>query len=287
MDGPAPRRIAGRRGGGYTPCFEDPYSPGATRVHGMTTALAGLLASLALMLIAWAVSLVRRDAGLADVFWGPAIAAGGVAYAAIGEPSARAALALGLALVWALRLAAHLLRRNHGQPEDRRYRAIRARHEPGFACKSLYLVFGLQAVLAWVVGLPLYGVVIAGGALGVLDVAGAALAVFGLGYEALADWQLARFRRAADAAHGVMERGLWRYSRHPNYFGEVCVWWGLWLIALAGGAWWTAIGPALLTVLLLRVSGIALTEKDIADRRPGYRDYIRRTSAFVPWRPAA
>jgi steroid 5-alpha reductase family enzyme len=84
-----------------------------------------------------------------------------------------------------------------------------------------------------------------------------------------------------------MQAGLWRYSRHPNYFGECVLWWGLWLVAAGGGAWWTAFGPALLTFFLLKVSGVALTEKDIADRRPEYRDYIRRTSAFFPAPPRA
>jgi steroid 5-alpha reductase family enzyme len=246
----------------------------------------GLAATTALMLLGWLVSLARRDAGVADVVWGPAIAVSGLVYLLVLGVSPRGALAVALALVWALRLAAHVLRRNRGRGEDRRYRDIRARHAPGFEWKSLYLVFGLQAVLAWVVGLPLYGAVQGGGVLGALDLAGAALFAFGLAFEAAADWQLARFQRAGDGAGGVLDRGLWRYTRHPNYFGECCLWWGLWLVALAGGAAWTAVGPALLTFLLLKVSGVALTEKDIAGRRPTYRDYVRRTSAFLPRRPS-
>ena len=190
-------------------------------------------------------------------------------------------------MIWALRLSAHVLYRSRGRPEDRRYREMRARHSPGFAAKSLYLVFGLQALLAWIVGLPLYGAAMSTGAPGVLDFAGALLACFGLVFESVADSQLLAFQAGRHAEHGVMDRGLWRYSRHPNYFGEFCLWWGLWLIALAGGAWWTAVGPALLTFLLLKFSGVALTEQDIAARRPGYGDYIRRTSGFLPRRPKA
>ena len=252
----------------------------------MILALHGLAISATLMAVGWCISLARRDVGVVDALWGPAIAATGVAYVVAGAAvSARGRLAVVLAVIWALRLAAHVLYRNHGKPEDRRYREIRARNEPGFAWKSLYLVFGLQAVLAWIVGLPLYGAATAAGAPGMLDVFGVLLWVFGLTFESVADYQLVRFQGGSAAERGVMDRGLWRYSRHPNYFGEFCLWWGLWLIAAAGGAWWTVIGPALLTFFLLKVSGVALTEQDIAGRRPDYQAYMRRTSAFFP-RPA-
>ncbi len=253
----------------------------------MTAALYGLATAAALMALGWLISVARRDVSVVDALWGPAIAATGLAYlAATADDSSRGRLAVALAVAWALRLSVHVLRRNHGKPEDRRYREIRARNEPGFRWKSLYLVFGLQAVLAWIVGVPLYGAVASTGALGLLDAAGILLWLVGLSLETVADWQMLKFQRGATAERGVMDRGLWRYSRHPNYFGEFCLWWGLWLIALAGGAWWTVLGPAVLTLLLLKVSGIALTEKDIAGRRPDYQAYIRRTSAFFPRRPA-
>jgi steroid 5-alpha reductase family enzyme len=250
--------------------------------------LAGLGATLALMFLAWALSLALRNTGIVDVFWGLAIAGAGVAWVLVAPQDApRGALAATLAVVWALRLGGHILWRGWGRPEDRRYREIRARNEPGFAVKSLYLVFGLQAVLAWLVAFPLYGAAVSTAPLGALDYAGGALWVFGFGYEAIADAQLAGFQRRGGADRGVMQAGLWRYSRHPNYFGECVLWWGLWLVAAGGGAWWTAFGPALLTFFLLKVSGVALTEKDIADRRPEYRDYIRRTRAFFPAPPRA
>lgn len=254
----------------------------------MTLLLQGLAFTLALMAAGWVAGLLKRDVGVVDALWGPAVAGTGVVYlVAAPGAGARGALAVALAAAWALRLSAHVAVRNHGRPEDRRYREIRARNEPGFAWKSLYLVFGLQAVLAWIVGLPLYGAATSTAPPGALDALGVALFAFGLAFESVADWQLLRFQRQGGAERGVMDRGLWRYSRHPNYFGESCLWWGLWLLALAGGAWWTAVGPALLTVFLLRVSGVALTEKDIAGRRPAYVDYVRRTSAFVPRPPRA
>lgn len=253
----------------------------------ISLALIGLATAAVLMVLGWIASVAKRDAGVVDALWGPAIAATGVTYLVAGLPgSPRGQLAVALAVAWALRLSAHVLYRNHGKPEDRRYREIRARNAPGFWWKSSYLVFGLQAVLAWLVGLPLFGAVTSAPApLGALDAIGLSLWVLGMGFEVAADYQLLNFQRGATAERGVMDHGLWRYSRHPNYFGEFCLWWGIWLIALAGGAWWTALGPALLTFFLLKVSGVALTEKDIAGRRPDYQAYIRRTSAFFPRPP--
>jgi steroid 5-alpha reductase family enzyme len=238
-----------------------------------------------LALAAWAVATARRNVGLVDVFWSLFLLLAVIVFALRAAPGPRGWLVLALTAIWALRLSGYLARRNWNAPEDHRYRAIRARHEPGFAWKSLYLVFGLQAVLAWLISAPLAAAVAATGPLVALDLAGAALAVFGIVYETAADAQLARFKADPGSAGRVMDRGLWRYSRHPNYFGEFCVWWGLYLVAAAGGGWWTAFAPVLMSVLLLRVSGVTLLEKDIGERRPGYRDYVRRTSAFFPMPP--
>lgn len=252
----------------------------------MTFALAGLATTLALMLGAWLVSLITRNVGIVDVFWGLAIAGAGVTWAVLSPVDApRGTLVATLAVIWALRLGGHILWRGWGRPEDRRYREIRARNEPGFTVKSVYLVFGLQAVLAWLVAFPMIGTATSTAPLGVPDYAGLALWVTGFLFEAVADAQLAAFQRRDDAGRGVMSEGLWRYSRHPNYFGEFVLWWGVWLMAAGGGAWWTFFGPALLTFFLLKVSGVALTEKDIAGRRPEYQAYIRRTSAFFPAPP--
>ena len=123
---------------------------------------------------------------------------------------------------------------------------------------------------------------------GWLDAAGLALATFGIVFEAVGDAQMARFKADTANRGQVMDRGLWRYTRHPNYFGEACLWWGLWCVALGGSGWggaWTMVSPLLMTVLLLRVSGVTLQEKDITERRPAYRDYIARTNAFVPGPP--
>lgn len=252
----------------------------------MATSLAALAAMLALALIAWAIATLRRNAGIVDIFWSPFLLAGAAVYAA-AEPelSPRTTLVLVLVGVWSLRLTAYLAARNWDAEEDRRYRAIRERNSPGFAWKSLYLVFGLQALLAWLVSAPLAAAIGSSAPLGSLDAFGAALAVFGIAYETLADVQLARFKSQPASAGEVMDRGLWRYSRHPNYFGEFCVWWGLYVMALGTGAWWTVVSPALMSVLLLKVSGVVLLEKDIGVRRPAYRHYVARTNAFFPGPP--
>lgn len=235
---------------------------------------------------AWAVSVARADVSIVDSLWGPMIALAPWIYLLVAsQPGPRALPVLLLASLWAARLAVHITRRNHGQGEDRRYQAMRARNEPHFAFKSLYLVFGLQAALAWIVALPLMAALDSARPLGWLDFLGMGLWLAAIVFEAVADRQLARFK--ADPAHRgrVMDRGLWAWSRHPNYFGECLAWWGAWLVALGAGAAWTVVSPLLMTLLLLRVSGVALLEKDLVERRPAYRDYMARTSAFVPWPP--
>lgn len=249
------------------------------------TWLLALPVLLAMALAAWAVATARRNAGLVDIVWPLFFLAAALVYAAAGGEAARAWLVLALVGAWSLRLATYLALRNWNAPEDHRYRAIRARNEPGFAWKSLYLVFGLQAILAWLISAPLAGAIASAAPLGALDVPGAALAAFGIVFEATGDAQLARFKADPASAGTVMDRGLWRYTRHPNYFGEFCVAWGFWLLAVAGGAWWTLFAPLLMSLLLLRVSGVALLEKDIGERRPAYRDYVARTNAFFPGPP--
>jgi steroid 5-alpha reductase family enzyme len=246
----------------------------------------GLAAILLLAAATWVVSLVKSDVSIVDAMWSLLILAAALVYAAVLPPTGpRAPWVLPLAALWALRLSAHITWRNWGEPEDRRYQAIRARNEPRFALKSLYLVFGLQGVLATIVSLPLLAALAAPVPLAWLDAFGLALVVFGVLFEAVADWQLARFKADPGNRGKVMDHGLWRYSRHPNYFGEFCVWWGFFLVALAAGGWWSILSPLLMSVLLLKVSGVALLEQDIGERRPAYRDYVARTNAFFPGAP--
>ncbi len=248
--------------------------------------LGGLAAMLVLALVGWGISVARRNVTLVDSLWGLFFLFGSLAYVAAGSDwTARSKLLLLIVFVWSARLCGYLSWRNWGPHEDKRYQAIRQNNEPHFWLKSLYLVFGLQAILAWIISLPLLGIANSSRPLNGLDLLGLAVWLFGLAWESIGDWQLTRFKANPANRGAVMDAGLWKYSRHPNYFGECCLWWGYYLIAVAAGAWWSLPGPLLMTFLLLKVSGVALLEKDIGDRRPAYADYIRRTHAFLPGKP--
>jgi steroid 5-alpha reductase family enzyme len=268
------------------------------RMFDWSVYLSALVPMLALVVATWVLSVVKRNVAIVDSIWGPLFLVAALTFAwtaphwdAPGStmlaPHAqdRRWLVLVLVALWALRLAGYITWRNWGHEEDRRYQAIRARNEPGFTWKSLYLVFVFQALLAWVVALPLLGAMLGPAPLGWLDYAGVALWAVGVFFETVGDAQLARFKADPANRGRVMDRGLWRYTRHPNYFGDFCVWWGFYLIALSAGAWWSIIGPLIMTALLMKYSGAGLLEKDISQRRPEYAEYIRRTSGFFPRPP--
>lgn len=237
-------------------------------------------------LIAWLYSIARKNVAIVDSLWSLMILATPAVYLLVtGGNGMRGAVVLALVAIWALRLSLHITVRNHGQPEDHRYQAIRRNNEPYFWFKSLYIVFGLQAVLAWFIAMPAVAVAATSAAPGWLDLAALLVWSVGLFFEVVGDWQLLRFQRKPKTGDAVLDSGLWRYSRHPNYFGEALLWWGVYLAALAAGAWWTVASPLLMTFLLLRVSGVAMLERDIAERRPAYAAYIRRTNAFIPAPP--
>ena len=242
--------------------------------------LTPLLVNLVMASLLWAVATWRRDVSLVDLLW-PLffIAAAWVWFESAAAGAVSWAVLL-LVVLWGARLHIHLAVRNLGHGEDRRYREIRRNNDPGFWWKSFFIVFVLQATLAWVASLAIFGA-LQNPALTPLSGAGLALALAGFLFESVADRQLSRFKSRQDSDGKVMDRGLWRLSRHPNYFGECCFWWGIYLVALPHG-WWTVVSPLLLTLLLLRVSGVTLLEKDIGDRRPGYLAYMEQTPAFFP-----
>ena len=251
--------------------------------------LAGAAAVAALMLATWLLSLVLRDASIVDIVWGLGfVCVAWVSFAVADGSDARRALVVALTTLWGLRLTAYLAWRNVGKDEDFRYQAMRRRYGRRFGLMSLFVVFGLQGVLMWTVSLPVQAAQVPGTPSGLvaLDFVGIALWCVGMVFETLGDLQLARFKSGPANAGKVMDRGLWRYTRHPNYFGDFCVWWGLYAIALAtGDAWWSIGGPVVMSVLLMRVSGVTLLERHMTSSRPGYEDYARRTSAFFPRPP--
>ena len=242
-----------------------------------------LAAILSVGIAGWGLSLVRDDVSIVDSLWPMFFLVAAAVFAAGAWPlSAKGWLVLGLVAAWALRLSAYITARNHGKPEDYRYRRIRENNEPGFHYKSLWIVFGLQGVLAWIVALPLLPAITADAGLTAVDAAAVLLWATGFVFEAGGDWQLARFRRDPANRGKVLDTGLWRYTRHPNYFGDFCIWWAFWLFALAAGGWWSVVSPLVMSFLLLKVSGVAMLESTIGERRPGYADYVRRTNAFFP-----
>ena len=249
----------------------------------LETWLVALGILLAVAAVTWVVSLAQRNVTIVDTLWPLLFILAALTYAARApQAGPRTWIVVALVSIWGLRLGAYLTWRNHGKPEDHRYQAIRRRNEPGFALKSLYLIFGFQALLAAIISVPLLGAINSRTPTGWLDCAGIALWAVGFVFEAGGDWQLGRFKANAANAGRVMDSGLWRYTRHPNYFGDFCVWWAYYLLAVSAGGAWSVVGPAVMTFLLLRVSGVALLEKDIGERRPEYADYVRRTNAFFP-----
>ncbi|MEX2465490.1 MAG: DUF1295 domain-containing protein [Gemmatimonadota bacterium] len=255
-------------------------------MENLEVALAGLAVVMAAMTVLWLLSLKLADASIVDPFWAPGFFLVTATYVALAPaPAPRAWLVLALIAIWAVRLGSHLLRRNLRSGEDPRYAAMREKGGASFPFVSLFTVFWLQGVLLWLISAPLFAAVTAPGPLGLLDLAGGVVVLTGIVLEAVADRQLEAFKADPSNRGKVLDRGLWRYSRHPNYFGNAVLWWGAYLIAVGAGGAWTVFGPLLMTYLLLKVSGVTLLEKDIEERRPAYADYVRRTSAFVPLPP--
>jgi steroid 5-alpha reductase family enzyme len=241
----------------------------------------------------WLVGSAIRDVSFIDSVW--ALGMGGVAlatWAQVGGAEPRQLLLVGLCLAWSLRLGLHLLWRWRSHGPDRRYvrmmEKAKAERGWGYAQASLRLVFLLQAPLMWVVALPVQlGQIGSQDApIGPLAWVGAAIALVGIGFETLGDAQITRFKADPANAGKVLAVGLWRYTRHPNYFGDIVTWIGLYLVALGAplGAW-ALPGPLLLIFLLTRFSGGITYERRLTKTRPGYDDYQRRTSALIPWPP--
>jgi steroid 5-alpha reductase family enzyme len=245
--------------------------------------LDGLLVILVLAVLTWLLSLRLRDVSIVDSAWSLMFLGAAIAYLLnAGNIELRNTLILIMVSIWAIRLSAHLTWRNWGEPEDKRYQEIRKKYSPNFGIKSLFIIFLFQAALAWIITMPLYASLTLPGTSLSLDVVGVALWLAGLSFESVADWQLARFKANPDNQGKVMDKGLWRYSRHPNYFGECLIWWGFYLLAVSSGGWWTIVAPLLITWLLLKFSGVVMLEETIVNRRPAYADYIKRTNAFIP-----
>lgn len=244
---------------------------------------------LGLLTILWLISLAVRDSSIVDVFWGTGYVVA-VWYFYLMTPEgdpARKLLVVGLTSIWGLRLTAYLARRNLGKGEDYRYQRWRQEAGGSWWWRSYLKVFLLQGLLMWLISAPLLAAQrgVNGAGLNPLDYLGGLLWAIGFFFEAVGDYQLARFKADPGNKGRLLTSGVWRYTRHPNYFGDAAQWWGFFLLAAAAGGWVTIYSPLLMTYLLLRVSGVAMLESDLKETKPGYAEYIRRTSAFVPLPP--
>ena len=247
------------------------------------------IAIVVLMVVTWVISVAITNASIVDIVWGLGfvIVAWVVRLAVDQGDDARQWLLVAMTSVWGLRLAIHLFTRNHGNGEDFRYRAMRKHYGERFALISLGTVFGLQGALMFVVSLPVQlGQADPTPSVGVVAILGVVVWAVGMFFETVGDLQLAAFKRKPENKGAVMRSGLWRYTRHPNYFGDACVWWGIALVAAETGAGaWGLVGAAVMTFLLRRVSGVTMLERTMAKRRPGYTEYVASTSPFIPRPP--
>jgi len=269
------------------------YCQAISMISEVTILLTTLIATMTAFSGIWAFHLYCNDASVVDLYWGPGFAAVAIiALVMSGEPSVHKLILSMATITWATRLGLHMARRHHGsKTEDRRYAKMRERGGASFWWVSLFKIFLLQALLLWLIATPqhmglIYGNTVETASTRISFILGAVLFTAGLIVETVADRQLIDFKRKPDNADQTLMSGLWRYSRHPNYFGEVVLWWGLGLMGFAlSGSLVSFAGPALLTFLILKVSGVTLLEQHLKPAKEGYEEYIEKTSAFFPRSP--
>ena len=242
-----------------------------------------------MMTILWFVSVIIKNTSIVDIFWGFGFVVISVFYFLNTDGnSLRKIIILSLTAIWGLRLSSYIAWRNMGKGEDFRYRNFRKHYgEHRYWWVSFFQVFLLQGTLLWLISAPLLGAQYFGRETdpGILDYAGMVIWLIGFTFEAGGDFQLAVFKADPSNKGKVLEKGFWRYTRHPNYFGDAAVWWGYALFCLAAGSFIPVAGSILMTALIIKVSGVALLERSLKEQKPQYREYIRKTSAFLPWFP--
>ncbi len=251
--------------------------------------LKALIAIMSMMTILWIVSVFLKNVSIVDLFWGIGfiVASSCYYYYGSGNPGRKIILE-SLVIIWGLRLCVYLSWRNHGKGEDFRYQEFRKKYGPArYWWISYFQVFLLQGILMWVISAPLLGAqyLSKSGNLSILDFLALIIWLIGFTFEAGGDFQLARFISDNQNKGKLLTRGFWRYTRHPNYFGDSAVWWSFGIFSIAGGSYLPVIGSILMTVLIIRVSGVALLEKSLKVKKPGYEEYVRHTNAFLPWFP--
>lgn len=237
-------------------------------------------------IVFWLISLVKKDVSVVDTLWSLFfIIACVYFFTQLDELSLRAQALFAMVIAWGLRLAGYITIRHWSHEEDHRYQTIRENNSPGFEYKSLYLIFGFQTVVAWIIAMPLFYGMSTDAAFGWLDLLGIALWFVGMYFEVVGDYQLWKFKSDASNKGKILTGGLWQFTRHPNYFGEFLIWWGYFCIAISSGAYWIVISPLLMSFLLLKFSGVVHLEKTMK-ARPGYEGYMKNTNAFFPGLPS-
>jgi len=251
--------------------------------------LQALLVIIVMMTVLWILSIILKNVSIIDYFWGPGFIVAAVFYYFKGGGfDIRKTMLVFLVAIWGLRLSAYLAWRNYGKGEDFRYRQFRKKYgENRYWWISFFQTFLLQGLLMWLISAPLLGAQFygTGKSLGILDYAGVIIWAVGFIFEAGGDYQLAVFKADSNNKGKALDQGFWRYTRHPNYFGDAAVWWGYGLICLAAGSYLPVLGSLLMTALIIKVSGVSLLEKSLKETKPEYREYVEKTSSFIPWPP--
>ncbi len=251
--------------------------------------LQAALIILVLVTLLWIWSVIIKNVSIVDIFWGFGFVVVNTFYVFMsGELNTRKILILTLVGIWGLRLAIYLAWRNIGKGEDFRYKEFRRNYGPKrYWWFSYFQTFLLQGVLIMIISLPLLGInsSTSSGDLNLLDYLGIIVWLIGFTFEAGGDFQLARFKRDFANKGKVLNTGFWKYTRHPNYFGDSAVWWAYAIFSIAAGSYWQIIGSVVMTLLIIKISGVALLEKTLNNTKPQYREYIRKTSSFFPWFP--
>ncbi len=255
----------------------------------LKTMATGFLFVLGLMVITWIISLIKKNAGIVDIVWGFSfvLIATFYFYSSSGV-ILRQYLVLTLIFIWGFRLSIHIFIRNRGKGEDFRYANFRKNAgQERYWWYSFFQVFLLQAILATLISAPLLGAMFYEKHIfpTPIDIAGILVWIIGFLFESIGDLQLKRFKSDPSNKGKLLVTGLWKYTRHPNYFGDSAVWWGFALISIGGGSIIPVYGSIIMTFLLLKISGVALLEKTMNKEKPGYREYQKRTNSFFPWFP--
>lgn len=249
----------------------------------------GLLIITAFFTLIWVLSVYLKNAGIVDIFWGLGfVLVNGFYFFSTSGLSPLKAITFALVTIWGLRLSAHIFFRNLGKPEDYRYQEFRRNYgEKRYWWFSFFQVFLLQGSLAWLISAPLLAISYysAEKTIVPLAVLGIMVWIVGFTFEAGGDWQLKKFKSNPENKGKLLTSGFWKYTRHPNYFGDAAVWWGIAILSGATGCWLPVFSAVLMNWLLLRVSGVAMLERTLIKTKPGFEDYIKQTNAFLPWFP--